>query len=134
MFHWYLEDATKTEGGEVRLRLEGDLTVETTAELKGVLLDALEHSGDLLVDARGAQKVDIASLQLLCAAHRTAISLGKKMVLAHHDEVLAAAVQEAGYLRQRACLLSSGERVCLWLPPPPGEAIPASATDGPERG
>lgn len=104
-------------GASARLRLAGEVTIESAAELKKILLAALETGSDLLVDCSQATSLDLSALQLLCAAHRTACSLGKTMTLDERSgEVLAQAVGQAGFLRQRACLLSPQERACLWLP------------------
>lgn len=103
-------------GGEsVRLRLEGEVTVESAGELRQALLQALEGGGGIVVDCGGATSIDLSTLQLLCAAHRTAITLGKDLALDGCEDALARAVEEAGFRRQRACLLSPEKDRCLWL-------------------
>lgn len=107
----------QSPGGPARLRLEGEVTIETAGELKEALLNAFEMKADLLVDCSGAKEVDLSTLQLLCAAHRTARSLGRNMTLDGHSEnAFARAVVQAGFPRQRDCLLSPDAKSCLWLP------------------
>ena len=63
------------------MRLDDDLTVHTAASTKAKILAALESGQDIDVDARGVTEVDVAGLQVLLAAKRSAESLGRRFAL-----------------------------------------------------
>jgi anti-sigma B factor antagonist len=59
------------------LRLAGELTVQTAAEQKTLLLAALETADGIAVDLSDIAEVDTAGLQLLLLLRREAAQLGK---------------------------------------------------------
>ena len=61
------------------IRLPSTLGVVQVAEYRAELLSALEAGGDLELDARGVEEIDVAGLQLLEAAHRSAIGRGLRL-------------------------------------------------------
>src|SRR5262245_61456026 len=63
------------------LRLEGDLSIRNSAQLASDLLAGLTAPGPLLVDATGLNSLDVAVLQLLIAAHKSARALGKSLTV-----------------------------------------------------
>lgn len=71
--------ATDKTGRSRRLALEGALVVQHVAEMKTKLKEALEEVDTLTIDLSETSEVDLAGLQLLCSAHRTAISLNKTL-------------------------------------------------------
>jgi anti-anti-sigma factor len=58
----------ESDGSSVRLRLEGELTIENARELHAALTPALNAEGILTVDAAAVSRVDAAALQVLVAA------------------------------------------------------------------
>jgi ABC-type transporter Mla MlaB component len=72
--------AAKAAGHDVAtLRLEGELGLEQVAELQGELLERLVPGGAVVIDASGLQAVDLAGVQLLLSAARTAAALGCRL-------------------------------------------------------
>lgn len=61
------------------LTLPAALTISEVAEVRERLLEALEAPGDLELDARAVRELDVAGLQLLESAHRTALARGKAL-------------------------------------------------------
>ena len=59
------------------VRLEGDLTVETSAQLKQLLVDALLSQGDLELELTNVTTIDVTALQLFWAAAQEAKRAGK---------------------------------------------------------
>ncbi len=114
---YLLEDPPPSLAGDaVRLTLEGAATIDSAAELKKALLNGLDRSAELVVDCSGASVLDLSALQLLCSAHRTAVALNKKVTLAGvRAEVVNRAIEEAGFARNQACLLSPDKGDCLWI-------------------
>jgi anti-anti-sigma regulatory factor len=80
------------------VRLEGECTLSSAAELKALLIEALASGGDLRLDLRSVEEIDITAMQLLWAAEREAIRAGSKFGAAVPDAIVVAA-QEAGFAR-----------------------------------
>lgn len=78
--------------------LPPELTIAQAAPLKQRLLDALRTGGPVLLDARAVTAVDAAGLQLLQAAHRSALASGQVLAFADgvRGAVIEKAVEEAG--------------------------------------
>lgn len=100
-------------GDGMVLKLSGELTVPHAAQAKSVLLEALERLDYLEIDLSLVTAVDIAGLQLLCAAHKTAVTRGKRIVAMSASDYVDLAAKEAGFLRHEGCITSPNEG-CLW--------------------
>ena len=77
------------------VRLEGELTVTSAAELKGVLSEALS-GGDLQLDLERAGEIDIAIMQLLWAAAKEAERTGAGLTI-RASEAVTGAARDAGF-------------------------------------
>ena len=88
-----------------RMRLKGALTIAHAEEVKRLLLTALSGTGNVLLDAEAVMEVDLAGLQLLCAAHRTALQVGRTVIVDYaQSPLLAEALRKAGYMRHVGCM------------------------------
>jgi anti-sigma B factor antagonist len=67
------------------MRLEGDLTIYRAAELKQVLLEAVDKTGPLEVDLSGVTELDTAGVQLLLLAKGAATARNKQIRLVNHS-------------------------------------------------
>ncbi len=101
------------EGG-VTLRLSGDSGLSCAGELRAALADALATARVLAVEAGAVTDADVSTVQLLCAAHKTAVKLGKGIELLGVSEAVGRVVRDAGFLRREGCMQGI-ERNCLWL-------------------
>lgn len=103
------------DDGKVRLSLEGDLTVSHAAELKKLIVEALE-GGDLVeLDLRDATDMDLSFMQLVCSAHRSAMAAGKKIVFSPGKNARVAEVRkQAGFVFTRGCA-NVPAKSCLWV-------------------
>ena len=101
------------ENGAVRF--ECDLTIENVASLKATVMTSLNEREDLVIDLSGIRNVDVAGLQLLCSAHRTALTKNKQFLLVGDKlPVFRQAVKDSGYARSEGCA-SHGQDGCLWI-------------------
>jgi anti-anti-sigma factor len=92
----------RVEGSDGRIRVAGEMTVYTAAELKPALLAALSAAGNAAgLDLASVAEFDSAGLQLVLAGARDAAAKGTSL------RILAAstAVREVLALCQRADLL-----------------------------
>jgi anti-anti-sigma regulatory factor len=80
------------------IRLAGELTLTSAAELKNLLLQGLASGNDLRLDLEQAEAIDITLMQLLWAAGREADRKGVSLAIQMSD-VAAMAAQDAGFER-----------------------------------
>jgi anti-anti-sigma regulatory factor len=80
------------------IRLEGEFTLASAAELKNLLLQGLAAGNDLRLDLEQAVEIDIPVMQLLWAAGREADRKGASLAIQMSDAA-AMAAREAGFER-----------------------------------
>ena len=91
------------------------MTISHASELKSILLSALADMKEIVLDVGKVVDVDLSCLQILCSAHRSAMTQKKELRLpAPLPVVFKRAVEEAGYFRRAGCSLDRAE-TCLWL-------------------
>jgi ABC-type transporter Mla MlaB component len=99
----------------IRLRLEGALTISRAAELRGILLQSLDRSGTVEIDLDKIEEIDLACLQILCSAHRTAVRDGKSLsIINKNNSVLIRARFKSGFVFQKSCSFNPAHD-CLWI-------------------
>ncbi len=95
-----------------RIELAGSLTIERADEVKSLLINALFNSDHLVLDVREVVEADLTGLQLICAAHRSAVSNGKEITMdCASSSALSAVLARAGYVRLGGC--AAGKK-CLF--------------------
>ncbi|MGE5497131.1 MAG: hypothetical protein ACM3Q2_03635 [Syntrophothermus sp.] len=67
------------------LQLEGSLTIQRIEEIKQIIYDALLNNNGLIIDHSEAVEFDLAYLQLLYSAWKTAEKMNKKFIIGPHD-------------------------------------------------
>lgn len=80
------------------IRLAGELTLTSAAELKNLLLQGLASGNDLRLDLEQAEAIDITVMQLLWAAGREADRKGASLAIQMSDAA-ATAARDAGFER-----------------------------------
>jgi anti-anti-sigma factor len=90
------------------------LTIEDAEELKKAVTDALAAATHLLIDLSRVTAIDLCCLQVLCSAHRTAVTEGKTFALLNSGDGFLETIRETGYLRHMGCLTTRGHD-CLWI-------------------
>ena len=99
------------------LTVDVPLTIQRAAEFKDTLMKALSSVDRLEVSLDTVTEVDLACLQLLCAAHRFCIRTNKTLIIFHeHAEALHKALRDAGFKRRKGCKNAGGNCECLWIP------------------
>jgi anti-sigma B factor antagonist len=71
-----------------RLAIDGEMTIYRAAELKPLLLQALEAHGTLELDLSGVTELDTAGLQILVLAKQAAQAAGSVLRLAGHSQAV----------------------------------------------
>jgi anti-anti-sigma regulatory factor len=80
------------------IRLAGELTLTSAAELKNLLLQGLASGNNLRLDLEQAEVIDITLMQLLWAAGREADRKGASLAIQMSDAA-ATAARDAGFER-----------------------------------
>ena len=104
-----------TRKGKAYLRPEGNLTVVRAADFKEALLNSIDKADTIEINLADVTGIDLACLQLLCSAHRTALS--KEKTFAVKDPSIPfylEARKNSGFVFDKPCSYSStGD--CLWV-------------------
>jgi anti-anti-sigma regulatory factor len=96
-----------------RLVVEQGLTIAQVCRLRESLLQGFAEADQVVLDIGAVDDVDLAGLQLLCAAHRFAGAHGKELQLAGGGDRILKLVRAAGFIRGTLC--NMGRDVpCFW--------------------
>lgn len=99
------------------LTANGALTIASAAELHHALITALDECSELVIDGSAVSEIDLAALQVLCALHRSAVALGKTVVLRGVDDgCWPETLSLAGFSRHEGCVHATDKAHCLWCP------------------
>ncbi len=99
------------------LSLEGEITINEAVQLKEILLGYLTTEEPVTISLEHITKIDTSGLQLLYAAHQTAIHQGKKLSLENPSPAFMQAAKLAGLFFQSptsAQLTEGYLEGCLW--------------------
>lgn len=89
-------DESKQEG---LLTIDGDLTIQHATEYKNALLSAISEYDSIKIYLDKVKEFDLACLQLLVAAHKTALKRNKTLkIFGNQAGMLERAIKTAGYL------------------------------------
>ena len=108
------KDSAGDEG--VILRLEGEATVDTAAELQTALREGMQQHQQVMINCEKLRSIDFFTIQLLCSAHRTSVAWEK--LFTFHGEptpVVNEAVRLTGFARDRGCALCPEHLSCMWI-------------------
>ena len=75
------------------LRIDGEFSIYRAAELKPVLMQAVDASPVLEIDLSGVAEFDTAGVQLLLLAKRVAAERGHELRLVRHSAVVVDVLQ-----------------------------------------
>ncbi len=82
--------------GRVQLKVEGQMTVMVALELRDQLAECFESYEGVILDLEGAESCDMAGVQLLCSARRTAFETGKEFSVTGASSAVMESVSLAG--------------------------------------
>jgi anti-anti-sigma regulatory factor len=94
--------------------INGDMTIQNAGEIRTVLLEAFSQGEGVCLGMGKVTEVDLAGLQLLCAAHRTALRDKKHFSISGIDnEAIECLIRDAGFLRHTGCA-EDVDKTCVW--------------------
>lgn len=80
-----MQVSIETRDGVSLLRIEGEMTIYTAADLRAQLLPRLAEPQELEIDLSGVSELDSAGVQLLILAKREAGRCGRILRLSRHS-------------------------------------------------
>ncbi|MBF0454717.1 MAG: STAS domain-containing protein [Magnetococcales bacterium] len=93
------------------LTLSGDLSIQFAATLKETLLDGISNADSMVINMEQVDRIDLSTVQLLCAAHRALKKANKKLVIAGGiSKAVKETIAEAGFI---GCM-GDGDSSGLW--------------------
>ncbi len=109
-----MKSRRKGSGGRI-LKLEGELGIQQAGHLKVLLLKEFAETDRLSLDVEAVTGMDVAGLQVLCAAHKTFLTAHKGMeIVGAVSPAYEQAINDSGYRRKIGCH-ADPERNCLWV-------------------
>lgn len=94
--------------------VQGSITGPVVEELRAHLTRALRAVNRVVLNVENITGVDLACLQLLCSAHRSALQANKSVTVAGiRAEIFNRTVRTAAYTRC-ACCTQDRDSGCLW--------------------
>ena len=85
------------QGSDCQIKLEGQVTLQAAADLKGLLLQALANGKPIILDLEDVDTVDITMMQLLWSAGLDAARQGVR-VTGRASQAALAAMRNAGFV------------------------------------
>jgi anti-anti-sigma regulatory factor len=94
--------------------VSGEMTIQNSGDLRNALLEAFSAGEGVCLEMGKVTEVDLAGLQLLCAAHRTSITDQKHFSISGIDnEAIQSVILDAGFPRRTGCSKDIG-KTCVW--------------------
>jgi anti-anti-sigma regulatory factor len=113
-----MEEFTAARSGQaddLTVTMAGNMTIYFAAEMKETLLTAFTESSKLTCNIENVPEIDLAGLQLLCAAHKSSCAAGKTFgIVGLNSESIRKTMVAAGFDRHAGCMKDENSR-CLWV-------------------
>jgi ABC-type transporter Mla MlaB component len=104
-------------GADRVLELTGHLTIEFSEEILNRLRAAFDGAERIWCEVSRVTEIDLIGLQLLCAAHRTAVKQNKLFgICGDRPGAIRASMDAAGLTRHTGCSFDR-DTVCIWTDP-----------------
>lgn len=104
----------REDDGRTYVTLRDALTIVQVAEVREALARAIAARSHTVIDVSDLEDVDVAGLQLLCSAHRSAVGAGVLFDLTGVNTAFREAVKAAGFRHLEGCSDETRNR-CLWM-------------------
>ena len=94
--------------------VSGEMTIQNAGDLRNALMEAFSEGDGVCLEMGKVTEVDLAGLQLLCAAHRTSITNKKHFSISGIDtEAIKCVIRDAGFPRHTGCA-EDVNKTCIW--------------------
>jgi anti-anti-sigma factor len=100
--------------GTITVVVSGELTIQNAEEIRNALLQAFSNGERLILEMEKVTAVDLAGLQLMCAAHRSSMADKKHFsVSGIYNEAIKSVIMAAGFPRRSGCVEDIDD-TCVW--------------------
>jgi anti-anti-sigma factor len=100
--------------GTITVVVNGEMTIQNAEEIRNALLKAFSDGEMLILEMDKVTAIDLAGLQLLCAAHRTSMTDKKHFsVSGIYNEAIKSVIMDAGFPRRSGCV-EDIDKTCVW--------------------
>ena len=100
--------------GTIVLAVNGEMTIRNAVEIRNALLKAFSAGESLILEMDKVTAVDLAGLQLLCAAHRSSMTDKKHFRISGiNNEAIKSEIMDAGFPRHSGCV-EDIDKTCVW--------------------
>lgn len=97
------------------ISFSGSMTIHHADEIKSAIVDAINGSSTIRLDLNEVTGIDLVGLQLICSAHRTAVTESKSFgVLGGEEGAFKQAVLSGGLTRHVGCRYNV-DQSCSWV-------------------
>jgi anti-anti-sigma factor len=104
----------KEAPGTIVMAVNGEMTIRNAVEIRNALLKAFSAGESLILEMDKVTAVDLAGLQLLCAAHRSSMAEKKQFrINGIYNEAIKSVIMDAGFPRHSGCVEDIGN-TCVW--------------------
>jgi anti-anti-sigma regulatory factor len=94
--------------------VSGGMTIQNAREVRNALMEAFSDGEGVCLEMGKVTEVDLAGLQLLCAAHRTSMTDKKHFSVSGIDnEAIKSVIRDAGFPRHTGCA-EDIDKTCIW--------------------
>ena len=108
-----LTHSTSSDGSTLKISAAGRLSIDTAAELHGLMLEETA-STSILLDVSGIEEIDLVGMQLICSACRTALNAQKRFNFSGCVSLdVKKAIETVGLQRQSTCK-HNADLPCIW--------------------
>ncbi|MGE4267289.1 MAG: STAS domain-containing protein [Deferribacterales bacterium] len=104
---------TTVNDGKTVIDISGNLTVSYVVELHSHLREALQESDAVEIRIGKVDNADLTLLQLLCSAHRAALSKDKRFDVTGNKNELLSMDCFAGFTREKGCVIDKYNNCAL---------------------
>lgn len=94
--------------------VQGPLDLTGAGAVRPVLMESLLNSNSVMIDLGGLTRLDLSGLQLLCSAHRTAVTRGAALTLGRVPDWVRELIVIAGFHPSLSTCPYRKGADCLW--------------------
>lgn len=92
----------------------GGLTIHHADEIRIAMMEALSEAAEVRLDLEKVTEIDLVGLQLICSAHRSAITERKHFTVTKGDAAVVSGAADAGGFTRHVGCIHDIDHTCIW--------------------
>ena len=103
------------EGKSEILTFSDNILKENIRDLRELMIDSIDRSESLTIEFHDFKKTDMFFIQLLCSAHKYAVSKSKTInIIGSLPDTIKTILENYGFYKDTGCIKDVGDS-CFWL-------------------